>query len=112
MRQLLSTFLVLSLLFITMHSVMGGEHGPEPTDNFSSGLQTAMVIATGDEQLPSDGNSFSTECNICHTAHTLLMLAPDELTLVDYVPSTKHMWDNTLRPAPVDDIPHPPIILI
>jgi len=114
MRILLSKFLILSLLLVTMHSALANEYTQLPVDSYTTNqqVQSDKTVSVNNGQLPPGENITSSECNVCHTAHTLLLLAPGELSLNHYIASIKNMGNNTPHPAPVDDIPHPPIILI
>jgi len=114
MRLLLSKFLILSLLLVTMHSALANEYSQLPVDSFTTNQQVQgdKTVSVNDGQLPPGDNITSSECNVCHTAHILLILTPGQLSLGKYVPSSKSIGKNAPHPAPMDDIPHPPIILI
>ncbi|PHS39023.1 MAG: hypothetical protein COA91_06760 [Robiginitomaculum sp.] len=119
MRLFLSKFLILSLLLVTMHSALANEFTPLPVDNYMTTqqvlgqqVQDTENVFVSDGQLPSGEHITSSECNVCHTAHILLILAPGQLSLDNYASSIKNMGGNTPPRAPVEDIPNPPIILI
>jgi hypothetical protein len=114
MRLFLSKLLVLSLLLITMHSVVVGEHTTIPVDGFTSieQAQAEAILVADNGQLPPDNNIASSECNLCHSVHILLMFAPDELSLARYSNGLKNTGKHLTHSYPLDDIPHPPIILI
>jgi len=112
MRLLISKFLILSLLLVTMHSALANEYTQLPVDNFTVTQQVQGEKTTSTNELPPGENITSSECNVCHTAHILLILAPGQLSLGKYISSLKSMGKNAPHPAPMDDIPHPPIILI
>ncbi len=121
MRFIVSKFLVLSLLLVTMHSALANEYTQLPIDSYTvmeqvQASETADKNAPknadmNDDQLPSESIT-SSECNVCHTAHILLLLAPGELSLGNYGLNINDLGTNLPHPEPVDDIPHPPIILI
>ena len=118
MRFIVSKFLVLSLLLVTMHSALANEYTQLPVANYTAieqvqaGETTHVKAADVDnDQLPSESIT-SSECNVCHTAHILLLLLPGELCLGNYGLHINNLGTNLPHPEPVDDIPHPPIILI
>ena len=116
MRLLISKFLILSLLLVTMHSALANEYTQLPVDGYAGSSTTSQQVQsekiTLTSELPPGENITSSECNVCHTAHILLILAPGQLSLGKYVSSLKTIGENAPHPAPMDDIPHPPIILI
>ncbi len=119
MRLFLSKFLILSLLLVTMHSALANEFTQLPVNNYMTTqqvlgqqVQTAENMSVDAEKLPADEHITSSECNVCHTAHILLILAPGQLSLGNYAASMKSLGGHIPPPAPMDDIPHPPIILI
>ncbi len=112
MRQIIAKILVICLLVITMHAASGGSH-EAVAETISIGQEQSVNLVSADNgSLPADDQQTVSDCSICHSAHVLLLLAQDGFSFNLYTGRTTNVGASTLHPSPLDDILHPPIILI
>jgi len=112
MRQIIAKILVLCLLVITMHAASGGSHEAVAETAVTAQTQSVNLVSADNGQLPTDDQQAVSDCSICHGAHVLLLLAQDGFSFNLYTGRATNTGGSTLHPSPLDDIPHPPIILI
>ena len=112
MRHLLAKIMVLCLLLITVHTASGGEHTPVHDTNAVMQSLSLTTLVSSPDDTPSDDEQINSECNICHAAHVLLLFTSEQneakINLSNHYDGKAH----ALLPSHIDDISHPPIILI
>ena len=112
MRQIIAKIMVICLLVISVHSASGGEYAPVNDAIATSQTLSITSVITGDDNLPIDDTQMGSECGFCHAVHVLLVLAPEGFALNIYSARQFEGIALDMLPSLMDDIPHPPIILI
>jgi cytochrome c5 len=112
MRQFIAKIMVFCLLVISVHTASGGEHTPVHDPEAVSQTQLKTVVIANNDEAPLDEEQMNSECSICHAAHVLLVLAPEGFTFKMYSSRQYDGKSQDMLPSHMDDITHPPIILI
>ena len=95
-----------------MHAASGGSHEAVAETILIEQEQSVNLVSADNDHLPADEQQAASDCNICHGAHVLLLIAQEGFSFNLYSGRTTNAENSTLHPSPLDDIPHPPIILI
>ncbi len=112
MQQVIAKIMVFCLLVISVHVGSETEHLPIHSPDSVSQTQVVAVVMNSDEDTPSDEKQMNSECSICHAVHVLVILAPEAISFSLYSSRQYDGREQNMLPSPLDDIAHPPIILI
>ena len=112
MRNLIAKIMVICLLVISVHAAAGGVHSPVHEPDLVSQTQSNIQVIANNDGVPSDEEQLGSECSICHAAHVLIVLSPEGFAFNIFTSRQYDGKSNDLLPSHIDEVIHPPIILI